>query len=136
MPILAQHGFACGTKIQNAIDRGYIEGCIFSPKDVPLDKLVSDIQTLNESDKNPKLYFDPQYYATTIVQKRNLSKVFSLCRSTRLSQTRCTVHRWLTRWQRPKATEANCSLTPVADIVCMLIRTTTLCHISISYRIR
>lgn len=71
MPVLAQHGFACGTKIINAIESGYINGCIFSPKDIPQEKLISTIDELKKSQKKPNLYFDPQYYATTVAQEPN-----------------------------------------------------------------
>ena len=71
MPVLAQHGFACGTKIINAIESGYINGCIFSPKDIPQEKLISTIDEFKRSQKKPNLYFDPQYYATTVAQEPN-----------------------------------------------------------------
>ena len=71
MPVLAQHGYGAGSKIQTALENGYIDGCIFSPKDIDQDKLISAIGGVNKSKKEAAIYFDPQYYATTIAQEPN-----------------------------------------------------------------
>lgn len=71
MPVLAQHGFGVGSKISTAFEKGFIDGCIFSPKDIARDKLISAIADINKSTKEATLYFDPQYYATTIAQEPN-----------------------------------------------------------------
>lgn len=68
MGVLAQHGFGGGIKVEEALDKGYIDGCIYSPKDIQLSKLKEKIDLLP-----PKadIYFDPQYYATIIAQEPN-----------------------------------------------------------------
>lgn len=71
MPVFAQHGFGVGSKIQTAIENGYIDGCIFSPKDIAQDKLISAIGDISKLGKKAVLYFDPQYYATIIAQESN-----------------------------------------------------------------
>ena len=71
MPVLAQHGYGAGSKIQTALENGYIDGCIFSPKDIAQDKLISAIGDVKQTKKNAAVYFDPQYYATTIAQEPN-----------------------------------------------------------------
>ena len=71
MPVLAQHGFGAGSKIQTALANGYVDGCIFSPKDIPQEKLLAAIADINKLKNKAEVYFDPQYYATTIAQEPN-----------------------------------------------------------------
>ena len=71
MPVLAQHGFGAGSKIQTALANGYVDGCIFSPKDIPQEKLLAAIADINKLKNKAEVYFDPQYYATTIAQESN-----------------------------------------------------------------
>lgn len=71
MPVLAQHGYGAGSKIQTALENGYIDGCIFSSKDIPQEKFLAAIADINKSKDKASIYFDPQYYATTIAQEPN-----------------------------------------------------------------
>lgn len=65
MAVLAQHGFGSGSKISEAINRGYIDGCIFSPRDLPLEKMKEKIAKLDGT----TIFFDPQYYAAMVAQE-------------------------------------------------------------------
>ena len=49
MPVLAQHGYGAGSKIQTALENGYIDGCIFSSKDIPQEKFLAAIADINKS---------------------------------------------------------------------------------------
>lgn len=64
MRIYAQHGYGEGEKINEGISLGILDGVIYSPKDISLERLNSKLQEL-EARKVDRL-FDPQFYLCTI----------------------------------------------------------------------
>jgi hypothetical protein len=75
--ILAQHGYSEGDKIEKGLEKGYIQGCIFNPKDISLQALKEKIVNYPKSET----YFDPLFYASIIAQqygsKSRLGKLMS-----------------------------------------------------------
>jgi len=63
MKLLAQHGAANGEKARHGLQSGYIDGIIFSPRDITAGKLRDQLATMTEIDSAADLLFDPQYYA-------------------------------------------------------------------------
>lgn len=63
MKLFAQHGFGVGEKVTEGFERGLIDGVIFSPKDIPLEKLRSKILDINRDFPLKSILFDPQLYA-------------------------------------------------------------------------
>jgi hypothetical protein len=67
--ILAQHGFSEGDKIELGLKENYIQGCIFSPKDISLLALKEKIAKLSQNYPNSEIYFDPLFYASIPAQQ-------------------------------------------------------------------
>ena len=63
MKLLAQHGFANGDKSTRGLQSGYIDGIIYSPRDIAADKLRDQLATMTRINSAADLLFDPQYYA-------------------------------------------------------------------------
>jgi hypothetical protein len=59
----AQHGFGDGQKTADGLDQGLIDGVIFSPKDIGLDKLHARLAQIASDHGHADRLFDPQYYA-------------------------------------------------------------------------
>ena len=67
--ILAQHGHAFGDKIESGLENNFIQGCIFSPKDISLQTLKEKIAILSQNYSEAELYFDPLFYASISAQQ-------------------------------------------------------------------
>src|ERR1700682_5377630 len=72
MSLYAQHGWGKSDKIERAIAAGSLTGVIMSPRDETPTNLSSYAAKLRtEFGRNLKIYFDPQFYATTIPYARD-----------------------------------------------------------------
>lgn len=71
MKLFAQHGYGEGQKIQAGLDSGYIDGVIYSPKDIGLGRLQSSLAELAKKKPEAERLFDPQYYATLVANAPN-----------------------------------------------------------------
>jgi len=67
--ILAQHGYSEGDKIIEGLRNNFIQGCIFSPKDIGLQELKEKIAGLSRIYPNAEVYFDPLFYASVPAQQ-------------------------------------------------------------------
>jgi hypothetical protein len=63
MKLLAQHGFGNGEKTSQGLENGYIDGVIYSPRDIAPDKLRDQLAEMKGINPAADLLFDPQYYA-------------------------------------------------------------------------
>lgn len=63
MKLLAQHGAANGEKIDRGLQNGYIDGVIYSPRDITADNLRQQLRAVAAIDPASERLFDPQYYA-------------------------------------------------------------------------
>lgn len=63
MRTYAQHGHGDGQKTAEGLARKLIDGVIYSPKDIPEERLQQNIGELRESHRKAELFFDPQFYA-------------------------------------------------------------------------
>lgn len=63
MKLFAQHGAQEGEKIQEGFARGLLDGVIYSPRDVALEKLRGKLDFLAEHHAAGERFVDPQYYA-------------------------------------------------------------------------
>jgi hypothetical protein len=63
MKLLAQHGAAGGDKAIRGLQSGYIDGIIYSPRDILAEKLRDQLSTVSEINQKAERLFDPQYYA-------------------------------------------------------------------------
>jgi len=63
MKLLAQHGASNGDKTVRGLQSGYIDGAIYSPRDITADKLREQLLAMVEINPDAELLFDPQYYA-------------------------------------------------------------------------
>jgi hypothetical protein len=61
--LYSQHGHADGQKTLEGITNSYIDGVIFSPKDIALDKLTETIARIRSARRNAEIWFDPETYA-------------------------------------------------------------------------
>ena len=75
MSVFAQMGAQCGSKITDGLNNGFIDGCIFSPRDIKLESLKSRINEIQEIDPNFEILFDPQYYASIIAATESKTKL-------------------------------------------------------------
>jgi len=64
MKLYAQHGHANGQKIAEGVANGYVDGVIFSPKDITLARLRETAAGLCGSGHAIDVLLDPQFYAT------------------------------------------------------------------------
>lgn len=64
MKLYAQHGFGDGQKTVDGLRRGFIDGVIFSPKDIGVERLKDAIGEANAANPRADVLFDPQFYAT------------------------------------------------------------------------
>ncbi|MBC7369397.1 MAG: hypothetical protein H7343_21730 [Undibacterium sp.] len=71
MKLLGQHGFGDGQKIRQGLDKGYIDGVIYSPKDIARDKLIVVLDELDSTKPEAERLFDPQFYATLVADTPN-----------------------------------------------------------------
>jgi len=63
MKLYAQHGFQNGEKINEGLQANYIDGTIFSPRDISLSKLHETLLHLTATFSGKDFYLDPQIYA-------------------------------------------------------------------------
>jgi hypothetical protein len=64
MNIFAQHGAAEGEKIIDGLERGCLDGVVYSPKDVSLANLHGKLDVLANRFPRARRLFDPQLYAS------------------------------------------------------------------------
>ncbi|MBE3045357.1 hypothetical protein IMZ48_22970 [Candidatus Bathyarchaeota archaeon] len=64
MKLYAQHGFGDGLKTAEGLRHNFIDGVIFSPRDIGLDRLRAAIGEAREAKRDADILFDPQFYAT------------------------------------------------------------------------
>ena len=63
MKLYAQHGALQGDKTLEGIRNGYIDGVIYSPRDIKAAKLLEHVTKVASANGNADQFFDPQYYA-------------------------------------------------------------------------
>ena len=64
MKIFAQSGHGEGQKIVQALNNNYIDGVIYSPKDISPSKLEEKLDELTRDYSDKEFLFDPQYYVS------------------------------------------------------------------------
>lgn len=64
MKIFAQNGYGEGQKIIQAIGNNFVDGVIYSPKDITPKKLQEKLNELTGAYKKKEFLFDPQYYVS------------------------------------------------------------------------
>lgn len=69
MSILAQCGHGWGNKVEDALQKQYISGCILSPKDSTMSSMVAKIRSLTDEYGSPDIFFDPQFYASIVAHE-------------------------------------------------------------------
>lgn len=72
MKLFAQHGYGDGDKINQGLDNGFIDGIIFSARDIAPEKLISRIKEIRGKWDSAEIYFDPQFYVNLIRDRGNL----------------------------------------------------------------
>lgn len=77
MKLYSQHGFADGEKCFAGLEQGYIDGIIYSPRDIGLDNLQKRLARLQKDFPKVDRLFDPQVYATFIAMQPD-SRIGSL----------------------------------------------------------
>lgn len=63
MKCYAQHGALQGDKTLEGVRSGYIDGVIYSPRDIKAAKLAEHIESVAGANGGADQFFDPQYYA-------------------------------------------------------------------------
>jgi len=63
MKLYAQHGFSDGGKILKGVAEGYIDGVIYSPRDIAFARLCDELASVRKTRRDADRFFDPQYYA-------------------------------------------------------------------------
>jgi hypothetical protein len=66
MKLYAQLGAQLGSKLLDAVTARYVNGAIFSPKDISGERLAALLAELIEAEPGSDRIFDPQYYACTL----------------------------------------------------------------------
>ncbi len=62
MKLYAQHGSLMGEKVFEGFEGGYLDGVIFSPRDIGLAKLKEALAKIQSKNKTADMLLDPQYY--------------------------------------------------------------------------
>jgi hypothetical protein len=63
MKLYAQHGYGQGEKILRGLEKSYIHGVIYSPRDISAPQLRTNISEVLQANANADRFFDPQYFA-------------------------------------------------------------------------
>lgn len=63
MKLLAQHGALDGDKTRRGLELGYIDGIVYSPRDITAEKLRTQLGEMQAINPDAERLFDPQYYA-------------------------------------------------------------------------
>ncbi len=71
MSVLAQCGYGRGSKIDQGLDDGVIEGVIMSPRDEARDRVEQAIAQWGRDYPDAVVLFDPQFYASTLNAPRD-----------------------------------------------------------------
>lgn len=71
MKLYAQHGFGNGEKIRHGLSGNFIDGIIYSPKDISATKLKERVRYYRENFKDKDILFDPQLYATFVAGEKD-----------------------------------------------------------------
>lgn len=75
MKLLAQHGFSDGDKTINGLKNNYIDGIIFSPKDIKKKNLEEKLEQIkkDKSLKDKIILFDSQFYSLLYTNEPNFN---------------------------------------------------------------
>lgn len=73
MKLLAQHGFNDGIKIRTGLEKNFIEGVIFSPKDIKPENLSKKLKEFSNDFPDKNYFFDPQYYVSVLGNDPNIN---------------------------------------------------------------
>lgn len=71
MSVLAQHGYGKGDKIERALSAGDASGVILSPRDESPENMATFVRRLRADYQRAVLFFDPQFYVSTITAARS-----------------------------------------------------------------
>ncbi len=63
MKLYAQHGALQGEKTIEGIRNGYVDGVIYSPRDIKVSSLREHVAKVASANEQADQFFDPQYYA-------------------------------------------------------------------------
>jgi len=72
MKLFAQHGYGDGNKINEGLERGYIQGVIFRPRDIGRDRIFERCNEIRNKYSGAEIYFDPQYYGGVLYSRVNV----------------------------------------------------------------
>ncbi len=73
MKLYAQHGYGEGEKILNGLGSNYIDGVVFSPRDITPQNLIAKLQDYSERFPQKEFLVDPQYYTCVLGAHPNLN---------------------------------------------------------------
>lgn len=73
MKLFAQHGYGEGEKIVNGLNSSFIDGVIFSPRDITLANLRIKLEEYRSRFSETELLLDPQYYTSVLGSHPNLN---------------------------------------------------------------
>lgn len=71
MKLFSQHGFNDGLKTRRGVELGIVQGVIYSPKDISLERLNASLADLAGNFQSAERLFDPQFYATIVANDPN-----------------------------------------------------------------
>jgi hypothetical protein len=71
MRLFAQHGASQGDRTILGIERGYVDGVIYSPRDIRVHALREHVAKVAGVNARAEQYLDPQYYAAYNVSHRD-----------------------------------------------------------------
>lgn len=66
MKLYAQHGAQAGEKVSEGLSRSVLDGVIFSPRDISLSNLRTQLTSIKDGQPLADRLFDPQYYTCMI----------------------------------------------------------------------
>jgi hypothetical protein len=70
MKLFAQHGAQAGKKVTEGLSQGLLDGVVFSPRDIGIDTLRSDLVEMAKNWPSTERLFDPQYYAVFLADNQ------------------------------------------------------------------
>lgn len=70
MKLLAQHGAQAGEKLTEGLSQGLLDGVVFSPRDIGIAMLRSNLADMANNWPSAERLFDPQYYAVFLADNQ------------------------------------------------------------------